>query len=907
MRLLSELRERLRALFDRGREDSELDEELAFHLEMQIEENVRRGMTPEEARRQAQLKLGGVTQVREATRDARGVRWLDDLLRDLRLAVRRLMREPGYTVPAVATLALGIGVTVAVFALVDAVLLRPLPYTEPHRLVALHHHTLSADQPMTGSSEALLHHYLDGSHSIDALGYYFDGVTTLTDLDAPEQVSHAMATPSVFEALGVSPMLGRLPGTEDVSEGHRAGGLVISHDLWVRRYGADPDIIGRRIELEREAAPVVGVMPPGFHFPHRETQLWIGLAPMRSSRFVLENLWLSSVARLRPGTSAADAERDLERLIALLPEAFPEVTRERLHSVGLRARVVPLKDEVVGDVRPALLLLLGTAAFLLLITGANATNLTLARAERQRREVVVARALGAGGVHVARRFLVECLLVAGLGGAIGLALAYAGVTTRFGFAPDAIPRLDGVAMNGRVLGLAVFLSALAAGLLGLVSTLGARRAELAGALSVAGGRVTAGRREQAVRRVLVAGQVALALTLLIGSGLMARSFWRLSQVELGFEAGPALTFLPPLPINEYGDYQASARVSHEILRRVRELPGVEAIEAASHGIFPLSPGPKYLNMRMAVPGREAPAGTARGAEWPSALYGFATPGYFEAMGIPLLSGRTFESGDMGTGGPTVVLSRSLARDLFGTEDPIGRQVHWTIPANAHPYTVVGVVGDVPASSLHEGATRTVYFPNIYPLPAEMADAPLSHAPLAETYVVRATVPPATLLPAIRRAVADVDPKLVMTRVGTLDDIVADSMAETRLTMLLLLIGAGTALLLGMIGIHGVLAYTVGRRTSELGIRIALGSTPAGVVRMIVAQGARIALAGAALGVVASLGLSRFLRGLLFEVAPNDLATFVAMTALLIAVAVVASWLPARRAGRIDPVRAVKTE
>ena len=899
--VVAQIRLRLRSLFRRADVERELDDELRFHIEMETEKNVRQGLEPQEARRRAMIAFGGVERHKEASRDARGTRPLEDGFRDFRFALRRLARDPGYAVPTVATIGIGIGITAAVFVLVNAVLLRPLPYPEADRLVEIRHVAPRTELAVTGLSPGIFVHYRKGNRSLEEVAFYQASERTLTDLGGPEQVRAALVSPSLFTVLRATPYKGSFPGTAEFDSGSRTG-VLISYDLWVRRYGADPEIIGRRIELNRQRHVVVGVADPGFHFPHPETQLWISGEDL-VTRFGwgsgVRSLFLSGIARLRPGVSPEEAERDLDRLVRTLPEAFPDVTAEQLEEMGLRTEVGPFKDVIVGDVRVALLLLLGTAGFLLLITWANATNLSLVRGERQRREVAVERALGASDGRLARRFLSESLLVAVLGGTLGLGLAYAAVRVRFGFGPEQIPRLREVAMGGAGLGLTLGLVVLTAVLLAAVSLASARRRGDTGPLAGGLAHSTVGRKEQSRRRLLVAGQVALALTLLIGSALMARSYWRLTEVDLGFDPEGALTFFLPMPQSEYREYPDMARLHHEVLRRVRSLPGVEAAEAATVTGFPLTPVPDYYVIRVAA--ADAPAADSAGR--PLALHGFATPGYFRAMGIPLLRGRGFEATDANRNVPPVILSARLAGVLFGTENPIGQLVG----SRGTAYTVVGVVGNVPGRTVREGPSMALYFPNIHPAPPNTGGLEVPVYPINEQYVVRTSLPPTSLVPAIRRSIREVDPKLPMLRVGTLEGLVDDSMARARITMMLLAVGAGTALFLGVIGIYGVLAYTVRRRTSELGIRIALGARPDQIVRMVLRQGALIALGGIVAGVAAAWALTRSLGSLLYEVSPSDPLTFVAMALLLLTVALAASYLPARRAGRIDPVRAFKVE
>ena len=898
MSILSELRERLRTLVFRSREERELDEELEFHLQAIIEQNLQSGVGAEEARRRAMLALGGVERVKEDVRDARGTRPLEDFARDVRFALRRLVRERAFSIPTIATIALGIGVTTAVVAMVHAILLQPLPYAEADRLVELRHGARPGALDVAGLSPGTFLHYRKGNRSFEEIAVYQESARTLTDADAPERVQAAYVSAGFFDVLRTKPHRGRFPTPADADL--ESPGVVISHSLWVRRYGADPDIIGRTIEIDRHREPVIGVAQPGFHFPRPDTHVWAssrmeGL--FRRFGTQVGGFYLSGVARLSPGVTVDAAGRDMARLVHTLPNAFPNFTREALDETGLRAVVAPLKDAMVGNVRTALLLLLATSGFLLLITWANATNLGMLRAEGKRKEIALERALGATDGRLARRFLCESILLAALGGALGFLLARVAIDLRFGFAAEQIPRLGEVGVDGFVTGFALVLSLVTGILLGAISLLLARRRAAAGTLVGAFGRVTAGRREQVGRQLLVAGQICMALTLLIGSALMAQSYWKLSRIELGFRSDGALTFHLPLPAAEYRTAEDKARFHHEVLERLRALPGVEGAEAATTSVFPLTPFPEMYITRVTDSDRSRSDSAASR----QALFGWATPGYFRAMGIPLVQGTTFESGGS-LELPDVILSGALARDLFGDEDPIGRRVGLA-QLGRSGFRVVGVVGDVPSRTIREGPSSVVYIANLFP---GAADAP-SLTGSDEQYIVRTTLPPTTLVRAVRQSIDEVDPKLAMTQIGTLDDLVAASLAAPRTTMLLLVIGATTALLLGLIGIYGVLSYSVRQRTSELGVRIALGASPGALVGLVVRQGAMLAAIGIAAGLLTAFGLTRFVHSLLYEVSPSDPAAFGGMAALLFAVALVAAYIPARRAGRVDPIRALKEE
>lgn len=833
---------------------------------------------------------------------------MTNFILELRLAARRLTREPGFSIPAVGTLAVGIGIAASVFALVNAILLRPLPYPDARRLVSVRHEAAAADLTMNGLSPGLHRYYVDDNNVFEAIGGYQERVRTITDAGTAERLRVARVTPSVIPILRVGAHLGRLPVQADYDPGSGATAVLISHELWTQRYGENPDVIGRTIEIDGTPNVVVGVAQEGFHFPHPETQAW-SLWPqdqyeVRGLGSLTGNMWLEGIARLRPNVSPEEAEADLNRLVQLVSRRYPGVTAAQINELGLRVDVNPYKDSVVGDVRLTLILISASGGFLLLVTWANVTNLLLLRTHGRRGEIGVSRALGATERRVAARLLGESLILTTIGGSLGLALSDIVVGSRFGFAVDQLPRLNEVAVDGSVVAFVLILICASSLLMASLSLASTRQRAVGPVLSALRDRsATLSQENQTGRRVLVAAQMAVALTLLVGSGLMARTYWQLQRVELGFRTGSALTFQLPVHPNIYGaDYHNVAGVQEQVLQNLRSLPGIDAVEAASSSAFALMPVPgEYIH-------EIARTGNALGltGSWPQALFAFSTPGYFDAMGIDLLQGRTFRIEDTSLEAPGVILSQSLARDLFGDRPPIGERVEWGSISGFPEYTVVGVVGDVPSITLREGGSRALYLPHVFPPAADTVTGKIHpFVPSDEVYVVRTHRDITSLVPELQRTLHEIDPRLSMTSVVSLDDVVRGATAQERLTMLLLVVSAAAALFLGVVGIYGVLAYSVRRRTAELGVRLALGASPHGVIRLVVLQGVRLILVGVGAGLIASLVLTRFIGSLLYGVSPTDPITFAGTAVLLTGIAVLASYIPAKRASRIDPAQALK--
>jgi predicted permease len=893
-------------LFSRARRERELDEEVRSHFEMAIQERVERGEPREEAERAVRREFGDAGRVKEVTRTMWGDVWLDRILRDLRYALRGVRRAPGFASAVVLSLALGVGATTTVFTFVDAILLRPLPYPDPERLVAMGHEAAGLDVLEAQQSDGTYLHYRANSRAFEEIATYYENVVNLSGADGveAERVPIAMVSSSFFSVLGARTVVGRLPNEEEAPRmggatdpndpdiGAAADGTVevlLSFDLWRRTYGADPDIVGRMIEANRAPRRVIGVLEAGFAFPRPEIGIWYPEDPDPARARALD-MYKHGIGRLRPGFTVADAERDLDRLIPLLPEAYPDLTPELLEQARLRARVTPLEDDVVGEAGRALWLLLGGMAFLLVIASANVANLFLVRAEHKRREVAVRTALGAGGHDLFRFVAAESVLLASLGGALGLLGAGAGVEILLAFIPpEGLPRLHEVALGGRVIAFAVGLSLLVAVTLASVPGFRHARHDIGSVLREGTSASTATRTRHRARGLLVTGQLALALTLLIGSALMVQSVQRLHRVDLGFDRDGVLTAEIAMPFRGYEDYGSVHRLWDDLITRVSALPGVEA--AGSVSGLPLVPKPAYYDLAIDV--EERPGETYSGVT----LY-FASPGYFETMRMPVLEGEAIASAV--TAERPIVLSASAARRLFAGGEAIGKRLRRAAGPGTW-LTVVAVVGDVPAHHVGGDPADIVYVPIL-----ETAVEP-GLSPGQGALVVRASVPPVSLAPGVREIVRSLDANLPVANVRTMTNIVADSTARTTFTLLLLLVASVAALFLGVVGVYGVTSYAVGRRTREIGLRIALGARPRDVERMVLGETTGLVLGGVALGALAALGLTRFMGTLLFEISPTDPGSYGAMAFLLLVTAVIASWMPARRAARADPQRALRCD
>lgn len=815
------------------------------------------------------------------------------VLDNLRYALRTLLKRPAFTAVTVGTLALGIGANTAIFSVVDGVLLEALPYSESDRLVAVSHAAPGLDLPSLPSATGIHLITREESRTLQETALYQTSSATLTGDGAPERIRVGRATPSLFRVLRVGAARGRtftpeegLPGAERV--------VILSHGLWSERFGSDPAVVGTTVRLDGTARQVIGVMPEGFAFPDPEVRLWtpIRIDPAQTS---FGGFNFPAIARLADGVEVADARAELGRLLGRLPERFEGLTARMIENTGLAVEVDPYLDVVVGDVRTALWILLGTVGFVLLIACANVANLLLVRAESRQKEVAIRTAMGGDRKHLFGQFLAESGILAGAGAVLGLILAHQGIRALLTFGPENLPRVEGIDLDGTVLAFTAGISVVAALVFGLIPLIRSRASSTAGILRDGSRGSTEGRAGHRARKLLVISQVAFALILLVGSGLMVRSFQSLRDVDPGFSSESVLTFRVDLPGAGYPDVAATAAFHQEFLDRVKELPGVEVAGVTSH--IPLTGfnavDPLMVEGRPQDPDEVPPVVASRAA----------TPGFFEALDIPVYRGRGLERRDAESRAPVVLLSRKAVDVFFEGQEPLQREVAQGTPTDHADWSrIVGVVGDIHWESLTEPAMPTMYYPV---QPADGVNR--SWLVRSMAYVVKTSVPPTSIVPAVRRTLAELDPDLPLAGVRTMEDVTRDAQSQMAFTMLLLGIAAGVGLLLGSVGLYGVLSFVTAQRTREIGVRLALGADGPSVRRMVVAQGLAVTGAGVVVGLLGAFLLSRLMESVLYGVSATDPVTFAVVPAVLLLVSWAATWVPARRAARTDPARALRWE
>jgi len=799
------------------------------------------------------------------------------LLKDLAYGARMLRKSPGFTAAAVATLALGIGANTAIFSVVNGVLLRPLQYADADRLVMIWENNHAKGWDTFSVAPANFVDWRQQAKSFAGLIAAGGASFTLTGADEPELLEGARVSADLFSVLGMQPMLGRgfLPEEDVPGKNHV---VVLGHGLWQRRFGGDPAVVGRGIVLGGEPYTIVGVAAPEFTF--RGADLYAPIAFSAEELSHRGSHYTIVVGRLASGATLAAAQTEMDGIADRLRAQYPD------SNAGWGTSVISLQEQVVGGVRPALLMLLGAVAFVLLICCANVANLLLARGVGRHREIAIRAALGAGRARIVRQLLTESVLLAAIGGGLGVLLAAWGIDLLQAANPDSVPRLRAIGMDTSVAGFTVGLSLLTGLLFGLYPALQASRSDLSGALKEGGRTGEAGVGRRRARSALVVSEVALALVLLIGAGLMLRSFDRVLHVAPGFRPEHVLTLATDLPAARYAQPEQRVGFYRDMVERLRVIPGVEAAAAVTYP--PLSGGDLLYSFQ--IEGRpQSPDGID-----PSANYAAVTSDYFRVLGIPLLRGRAFSEQDSGSGAAVAIIDETFARRFFPGEDPIGKRVLIT-NSNSAWREIVGVVGSVTHYALESGPTLAIYEPHAQNPVPEM------------TIVLRTPSDPAGVVGAAKAAFHAVDPMQPVASIRTMEEVLSAAVAPRRFPLVLIVVFAGVALVLALLGLSGVIAYTVSQRTHEIGVRLALGACRSDVVHMIVRQGARLVLVGIGTGVVASLLLTQLATKLLFGVSATDPATFTVVPLLLAGAALLASWLPARRAAKVDPMSALRAE
>jgi predicted permease len=879
---MGELFRRIRYLIHRRRYDAELASDMEFHREM--------------AARAGRRNFGNVLRMEEQAREAWGWTWLDDLMQDLRYALRVFAKSPGFAAVTILIMALGIGATTAIFSVVDATLIHPLPYPHAEELVRL-----EADLRGVGAHDVGFsvpeYRDLKSSGIFQYVAMIGGGSVNLTGSAEPARIQFEPVSPQYFSLLGVKPELGGTFDPNDQTPGFTLD-VVISDGLWKRDFGSDPHIVGRSLRLDNDVYRVTGVMPRGFHDPgrnpeERSTDLWAGAnfagdpapPPARSTR-----LTLGAIARLQPGLTVEAAQSRLDALVASLAKQYPaDYPVESQWTI----RMAPLSESVVGNVRPLLVLLLGAVGLVLLIGCTNVANLLLARASTRSREMAVRQALGAARNRLARQLLTESLLLSMAGGALGLATLAFTRTLLLRSIPESIPRLNDVSINWSVLLFALGISIAAGAVFGLAPIRLASRLDLNKALRQEGRGSTGSAGQARARRALVVTEFALSLVLMTAAGLLLRSFWQLFAVQLGFRTEHVMSVQTWLPVPNdpktdiYGTATQEAVLVREILRRNRTLPGVEEAAVGDLAALPLGHGRDDLNIRPFV--RE---GSDTRGKRPVVNTAIVSPEYFHLLGMTLLRGRLFSDQDIETTPAVAVINEVLARNFWPNEDPLGKRFRLNRPSWI---TVVGIIADARTESPEQAGIPQVYM-SVYQRTAKDL-----------AMFLRGQPDPGAIEAEVRRQVQSVDAQLPVFHAETLDDVLSDSLSARRFSLQMVGLFALTALLLAGLGIYGTISYLVAEQTREIGVRLALGADRRAILAMVLGQGLRLAIAGAGVGLAGAFIVSRLMMGLLYGVSPADPVTFVTVTVLLSIVAMAACYMPARRAMRVDALTALRYE
>jgi putative ABC transport system permease protein len=871
---------RIRGAIFRRHLDHDFRKEIEVHLAMLTEENIGRGMAPREANRSARVRLGGLTQLREGHRELNGLPLIETFLQDICYALRMLRKNPVFAGAAVMTLALGIGGNSAIFTVINAVLLRPLPFQNPERLVKLWESNPQQEMDRAAVSPANFVDWRAQSRTLEHIAAFRYWGFILAGGGEPERTIGARVSADLFPLLGVKAILGRtfLPGEERFGS---SPVVLVREGLWRRRFGADPNIIGRSLNLNGVAFTVIGILPSELKLPDAEVCVPLAFEPFamtqRGSRA------LTVLAGLKPGVTLIQARAETHTIARRLQRQYPEA------NAGWDIAIFPLHEEMVAHIRLALLVLGGAVAFVLLIACANVANLLLARAASREQEIGIRIALGASRSRLIRQLLTESTVIALLGGALGLLLARQGTNLLVTLSASALPHTGPIEIDRWVLGFTMLLSLVTGLGFGSVPAWHASRLDFNQSVRKVRGGALGSARLSPIRNAVVACEVALALIVLIGAGLLVRSFVGLLAAEPGFHSEDVWTMTISLPESKYAEGRHKASFFQRLLERVNILPGVASAGLVSH--LPLAG--RNLTTDFTVEDRSHP----RSGQSPLAEYVSVSPDYFQVMRIPFLEGRPFTDLDVVGTPPVVVINEVMARRFWPDQNPIGRRLTLgsTIGADQAPRTVVGVVGNVRSAGLESDPGPAMYVPNLQnPWPTM-------------SVVIRAAGDPLHLVTAVRKEVLALDPDQPVFNVRSLDDILGASLAARRFEMLLLGIFAALALMMAAIGVYAVMAEVVMQRMHEIGIRMALGARPRDVLKLVVGRGIRVTMTGIAIGLAGALALTRWMSSLLFGVSPTDPVTFAIVSLVLTGVALLACYIPARRASRLDPIVAVRRE
>lgn len=885
--MLTDLRYRLRALFGRKQVEEELDDELHFHFDREVEKYMKRGMMEQDARRAARMAFGGHEQVKEDCREARGTGFIELTVDDARYAIRQLIANPTFSIVMILTLALSIGANSAIFSVINGVLLKRLPYEQPERLVRIF--LSSHEYPKFPLNPWDFLDFRARNHSFESMAAFTRGDVQISgEGGEPMKLNGFGITSGYFRVLGLRPELGREFDFQAEIPGNGLQ-VIISDRLWRTRFAADPNIIGRKITLNMQPFTVIGVMPAGTEHPGNvyhslaygdSVDVWwpfsfAGDSNQRGSHYI------EGIARLRPGVTVQRAQAEMNAIMA-------EIGREHGFS-GWNVLVIPLYTEVVGATRQMLLVLLGAVGIVLLIACANAANLLMARASARQREIAVRLAMGAPRLRVVRQLLTESLLISCAGGALGLLLAFSGVRALVMLLPADFPRANDIHVSWPVLLFTLAVSLATGFLFGLAPALQASRTDPKEGLQKGTRGTTAGRHQNSLRSALVMAEVGLASVLLIGAGLMLRTFLNLIHLDPGFREDHLLTATLSLP---HSEYKGRAQVAQFFDRLVTELNGLPGVVSAGAGSDLPWTGYDENMGGFEIEGKKAPP-----KDDFHARYHMATPGYFSAMGIPLLEGRTFTAADKDGAPKVLIINQVMAKLYWPGEDVVGKRVSFedNPKKDSDWTTIVGVVGDVKDQPSSPGAQNAFWWPE-----SQAGESDMSIA-------IRTRSDPRQAIDGLREAVHQLDPGLAVADIKLMNQVADSSISTPRFTFALVGLFAGLAIVLAAIGAYGVISYTVGQRAPEFGLRVALGAQRGDLLRMVLAQSAKLAVPGTVVGVVLALSLGRVVRGLVYGVSPTDPLIMTAVVVLVLCVALLAAYIPAKRAAGADPMVTLRTE